>query len=232
MEKMSGILFYGSADFSLRQGENGSLLCLTYDAPGLTLVLFYSNHCEYCENLIKKFKQLPGIFNGCQFSMVNVSQHPDIPERSSNTMAAITYVPDVILYVNGSPYIRYDGPHEIDQITNFIVEIYKKVQQINFFPKQQTQQTQQPQHQPQQQTQQTQQPQQFSRYQQPQQMQPQQPQQPQPQRQQPYQQQQSQNGQQRPAPQAIPAYTTGKPIVGNKNDKVCYLNFNSAYVTV
>jgi thiol-disulfide isomerase/thioredoxin len=214
MEKMSGILFYGSADFSLRQGENGSLLCLTYDAPGLTLVLFYSNHCEYCENLIKKFKQLPGIFNGCQFSMVNVSQHPDIPERSSNTTAAITYVPDVILYVNGSPYIRYDGPHEIDQITNFIVEIYKKVQQINFFPKQQQPQQQQPQPQ-------------LPRQQQMQQQQMQQ--QMQQQQQHPYQQQQQQ--QQKPPPQAIPAYTTGKPVVGNKNDKVCYLNFNSAYIT-
>jgi thiol-disulfide isomerase/thioredoxin len=215
MKKMSGILFYGSPDFALRQGDKGPLLCLTYDAPGLTLVLFYSNHCEYCDNLIKKFKQLPHIVNGGQFSMVNVSQHPDIPERSNNTMAAITYVPDLILYVNGSPYIRYDGPHDIEQITTFIVEIYKKIQQINFYPQQQkTQQLQQ------QANQQPQQPQQYYPQQANQQQQHQQPQ---------YPNQQQQH--QQPSKQSIPAYTTGTPIVGNRNDKVCYLNFNTAYVT-
>lgn len=186
---MNGILFFASSDFSLRQGEKGSLLCLN-DSKGLALVLFYSNHCDYCNNLIKKFKQLPHVFNGCQFAMVNVSQYPDIAERSNNTMAAITYVPDVILYVDGSPYVRYDGPHEIKAITDFIVDIYKKIQQINFFPNQQ-----QAQQQGQQQTPPNQPPRQAPPSQQP----------------------------------NIPAYTIGRPICGNKSDKVCYLNFNSAY---
>lgn len=192
---MSGILFFGSSDFALRQGEKGQLLCLTYENKGLTLVLFYSNHCQYCDHLIKKFKQLPHIVNGCHFAMVNVSKHSDIPERSKNTMAAITYVPDLILYVNGNPYVRYDGAHEIQSITNFIIEIYKKIQQINFFPQQQQQQ--QPQ-------------QQYSPY---------------PQQQPPPQQQQHQPQQQ----PSIPAYTVGKPVSGDKRDKVCYLNFNTAY---
>lgn len=193
---MNGILFFGGSDFILRQGDNGQLLCLAYDLKGLTLVLFYSNHCEYCDHLIKKFKQLPHLVNGCQFAMVNVSQHPDVPERSAQTMASITYVPDLILYVNGSPYIRYDGQHEIEPIRNFIIEVYKKVAtQINFHNQGNVSSPPQPQE-PQQR---------------PSQMQ----QQPQP--------------QQMPQ-QQIPAYTIGKPIMGGRDDKVCYLNFNTAYV--
>ena len=195
METMNGILFFGGADFILRQGDNGQLLCLTYDIKGLTLVLFYSNQCEYCDHLIKKFKQLPHLVNGCQFAMVNVSQHPDVPERSAQTMASITYVPDLILYVNGSPYIRYDGQHEIEPIRNFIIEVYKKVAtQLNFHNQPHANP---PQHQQQQQQRQ---------------------------------QQQQQQQQQAPSPQSIPAYTIGKPIMGGRNDKVCYLNFNSAYI--
>jgi len=232
---MSGILFLGSSDFVMRQGETGPLLCLTYDSKGLTLVLFYSNHCEFCDNLIKKFKQLPHIVNGCQFAMTNVSHHPDIPERSKDTKASITYVPDLILYVNGSPYVRYDGAHEIDAIKNFIIEIYKKIQQINFFPQQtpQTHQLPPPSQPPQQQAhpnssysqQRLQEQQQYP-------SQPSMPPLPPPhqmfgnQNNDPYQ-PSEQKIQQRE--NNIPAYTVGNPLVGNKNDKVCYLNFNTAY---
>jgi hypothetical protein len=50
-----------------------------------------------------------------------------IVERSKNTIAPISYVPDVILYINGSPYVRYDGPHDIQHIKDFIVDINKNL---------------------------------------------------------------------------------------------------------
>jgi thiol-disulfide isomerase/thioredoxin len=129
---MSGILFLGNDDFQIRQGDQGLLLSLTYDSNGLTLVLFYSKECPYCDSLINKFKQLPSLMNGCQFAMVNVNRNMSVVERSKNTIAPISYVPDVILYVNGMPYIRYDGPHDINHIKDFIVSIYQKVQKTAF----------------------------------------------------------------------------------------------------
>lgn len=129
---MSGILFLGIDDFQLRQGDQGLLLTLTYDPKGLTLVLFYSKECPYCDNLINKFKQLPNYVNGCTFAMVNVNRHMSIVEKSKSTVAPITYVPDVILYVNGMPYVRYDGAHEIEHIKNFIITIYEKIQKTSF----------------------------------------------------------------------------------------------------
>ena len=225
---MSGILFLGNDDFQVRQGDKGQILSLTYESKGLTLVLYYSTECPYCDNLINKFKQLPSFVNGCQFAMVNVSRNMDIVERSKNTIAPISYVPDVILYVNGAPYVRYDGPHDIQHIKDFIVDIYKKIQKTAFMEQEMSQnRTQYPTMQPQE-------------YQAPQQnmqnMQNSPPMmmgKPQMQQQQPHHPQQQQNIQlQKANPNPIPAYTIGTPLYGEKKrEKVCYLNFNSAYVS-
>jgi thioredoxin-like negative regulator of GroEL len=129
---MSGILFLGNDDFQIRQGDQGLLLTLTYESKGLTLVLFYSKECPYCDQLINKFKQLPNYINGCQFAMVNVNRNISVVEKSKNTVAPITYVPDVILYVNGIPYMRYDGAHDIQHIKDFIFQVYQQIQKPAF----------------------------------------------------------------------------------------------------
>ena len=203
---MSGILFLGNDDFQIRQGDQGMLLTLTYDSKGLTLVLFYSKECPYCDSLINKFKQLPNYVNGCQFAMVNVNRNMSVVERSKNTVAPITYVPDVIMYVNGMPYIRYDGPHDIQHIKEFIVSLYQKIQKTAFIESQGQGPTppQEQGHGP-----------------------------PQGQGQSPQQVLASSPGIPKGAPQgeAIPAYTIGKPLCGDgKKDGVCYLNFHKAYV--
>ena len=230
---MSGIHFLGNDDFIVKQGDKGLILSLVYESKGMTLVLFYSTECPYCDALINKFKQLPSYVNGCQFAMVNVSRNMSIVERSKNTIAPISYVPDVILYINGSPYVRYDGPHDIQHIKDFIVDINKNLtvekktafmdlednkassssNDYNYVTKEQVnanegyQQQQQPQQQQQNLT--------------------------------PYQQQQMQQQnvdfqfqEKNQAPKPIPAYTIGTPLYGErKKEKVCYLNFNSAYVS-
>jgi len=234
---MSGIHFLGSDDFVVKQGDKGLVLSLVYESKGMTLLLFYSTECPYCDALINKFKQLPSYMNGCQFSMVNVNRNMSIVERSKNTIAPISYVPDVILYVNGSPYVRYDGPHDIQHIQDFIININKNLsnekktafmaldennntKSINENYQAQNQQqiqTINEYHQPQQQQQQQQQQQNFNLDMTP------------------YQQQQQQQQQQQLSNEPtknIPAYTIGTPLYGErKNEKVCYLNFNTAYVS-
>ena len=133
---MNGILFLGEEDFVLRRGEQGNLLSLAADVRSLVLILFYSIECPHCDNLINKFKQLPQLLNGCLFAMVNVNRNMSLVEKSQNTVAPITFVPDVILYVNGNPYIRYDGPHEISSIRDFIYDIYQKMQKTAFIENQ------------------------------------------------------------------------------------------------
>ena len=211
---MSGILFLGNDDFCVRAGEKGNMLCMT-GWKGLTLVMFYSKECTFCGTLITKFKQLPTIVNGCKFGMVCVNRNMDVVEKSKNTISPIEYVPDVILFVDGVPYIRYDGPHEIDSIRNFIFNVYERLQKTCFSDNQQppTMPSQPP------------------------------PSHPPAQRPPPppthddirmiHQQQAQQNTQQhniRQVANGIPEYTVGIPVSGKKNDLMrCYLEFNTAY---
>lgn len=225
---MSGIHFLGHDDFIIKQGDKGLILSLIYESKGLTLVLFYSTECPYCDSLIKIFKQIPQSVNGCQFAMVNVSRNMNLVEKSKNTIAPISYVPDLILYVNGSPYVRYDGPHHLDHIKDFIVDISLKIKKIAFMDLNSMNKTAQYKNHSQENYQNTQYQQdmiQKSYQQMPPQMQQQQmPPQMQQQMSPQMQQQQQNNG--------IPAYTIGTPLYGErKKEKVCYLNFNSAYVS-
>jgi thioredoxin-like negative regulator of GroEL len=231
---MSGILFLGSDDFCVRAGEKGNMMCLS-GWKGLTLVMFYSKECQFCHKLINKFKQLPTIVNGCKFAMCCINRHFDIVEKSKNTIAPIEYVPDVILYVDGAPYIRYDGPHEVEDIKSFIFNVYERLQKTCFSGNKQQpqynnnnqqqqqphynnqpQQQQQPQYNNQQQPQYNNNNQQLSSHDQVRRQQQQQQQQPN------YNISQCQQNN-------IPAYTIGQPLCGQKRQDRCYLEFKTAY---
>lgn len=200
---MNSFLFLEARDFSVRSGDKGQVLFLTFQPRGLTLVLFYSNDCPHCEALIKQFKQLPSMINGCQFAMANVGRYTSIVQMSRSTIVPINYVPDVILFVNGFPYVRYEGASDIEAITTFLLEMNKKIKNFSFMETQN--QTTTNNHVP-----------------------------PLP----------SQQPSPHPpietnihippvsnSPIPIPEYTIGIPLYGErKKDRVCYLNFNSAYV--
>ena len=123
---MSGLLFLHSADFAVQNGVKGDILCNSI--RGISLILFYSTKCEHCQTLIPIFKRLPGTIGGCQFGMINVTMERDVVRMSSQTIAPIKYVPLVILFVNGKPFIRYDGPHDENEIRKFLVEVTSKLQ--------------------------------------------------------------------------------------------------------
>jgi len=129
---MSGIYFFNNNDFTIRQNVKGKLLGFQEEYKGLYLVLFYSKECQFCDELMSEFKQLPKMILGCRFVMVNINQNPEIIEKSKQTISTITYVPDLILYVNGLPYIRYDGPNDLDSIKNFVMDISGKLEKTSF----------------------------------------------------------------------------------------------------
>ena len=130
---MSGLHFLTSDDFQIQRGSKGPILCTTLQ--GFSLVLFYSTQCEHCQSLIPIFKRLPGSVGGCQFGMINVSHNKKCILMSRQTIAPISEVPYIVLYVNGKPYMRYRGPHDPSEIARFIVEVSQKVQSNQNFAK-------------------------------------------------------------------------------------------------
>ena len=123
---MSGLLFLTSQDFTIQKGAKGNILC--HGIPSFSLILFYSTQCEHCQTLIPIFKRLPGSVGGCQFGMINVSANKACVRMSKNTIAPISYVPYIVLYINGKPFMKYNGPHDNGEIRRFVLEVANKVQ--------------------------------------------------------------------------------------------------------
>jgi hypothetical protein len=166
---MSALLYLSSEDFQIQKGIKGQLLC--HNIPRFSLILFYSTRCTHCQTIIPKFKSLPGTIGGCQFGMVNVSNNKKCLMMSNQTITPIQYVPYIVLYNNGRPYMEYKGKHEIGDITNFIMQVAQKLQNKQQFSKEEVKDNN----------------------------------------------------------RAIPQYCLGNPLYGPDN-KVCYLEFDNAYV--
>ena len=123
---MSGLLFLSNEDFVLSKGTKGNILCTSI--PGFSLILFYSTQCPHCQNLLPIFKRLPGSINGCQFGILNVSNNKNCIRLSKDTIAPITYVPYIVLYVNGRPFLKYSGPPAESELKRFVFEVAQKIQ--------------------------------------------------------------------------------------------------------
>ena len=130
---MSGLLFLTTADFHIENGAKGTLLC--HNITGFSLILFYSMQCEYCQKLLPDFRKLPGLIGGCQFGMLNISKNKDIISAASKTIAPLEYVPFIILYANGKPFMKYEGAHDVQSIRNFIIDVNNKLQHKQQFSK-------------------------------------------------------------------------------------------------
>ena len=123
---MSGLLFLSNDDFALAKGSKGNILCTSI--PGYSLILFYSTQCPHCQQVLPVFRGLPGSIGGCQFGMVNVTLNKNCIRLSKDTIAPITYVPYIVLYINGRPFMKYMGPLTSEEIKRFIIEVAQKME--------------------------------------------------------------------------------------------------------
>ena len=124
---MNGLLYLTSEDFSPTT-QNGKKMMI-HSISGFSLILFYSNHCKFCPEYTSLFKLLPGSVSGCQFGILNVDSNKEFINASKNTISQINYVPFILLYVNGVPFMKYNGPGTIQELSRFIVEVSKNIQQ-------------------------------------------------------------------------------------------------------
>ena len=78
---------------------------------------------------------------GCQFGMINISNNKQLVYRSQSTTTVLKYVPYIVLYVDGKPFMRYDGPHKINEIRRFILEVHNDLKHKQSFSKKQQRNT-------------------------------------------------------------------------------------------
>ena len=125
----SAPLFLDTNDFQLTQIENQGekKIILTTQIPGLSLLLFYSPRCKYSNQILPVFKRLPQSITNCQFGLINVSNNRQLVQMSNQSITPIQYVPYIILYLHGQPYMIYNGPHNQQDIRSFVIEIATKL---------------------------------------------------------------------------------------------------------
>jgi hypothetical protein len=130
MAGVSGFLALTDREFMIKDGR------LVTRIPGLSLVMFYSKTCGACEQFLPIFRSLPGRIHGVQFGSANVAHNGGkIASMIAQTLpqGQQVYVPYVVCYMNGEPYIEYRGPRTVESIIKFLHEVTEKVSnQKNF----------------------------------------------------------------------------------------------------
>ena len=52
---------------------------------------------------------------------------------AKGTIAPITFVPYILMYIDGKPFMRYNGPQDINELRRFVLEVAKNVQNKQSF---------------------------------------------------------------------------------------------------
>lgn len=125
------LLYLSADDFNVQRGTNGNILCQSI--RGVSLVMFYSTKCAHCKTLLPIFRALPRALPGVHFGIINVMNERDIIRKASQTITPIEYVPLIILYYNGRPYMLYKGEYNIEYLKRFIVEVVNNIRQKQKF---------------------------------------------------------------------------------------------------
>lgn len=114
-------------DFKItRLGTNDVLVNVL---PGLSLIMFYSNSCQHCTDIMPAFKKLPSRFPSCTFGIVNISRNMGLAESSKRTTTPIQYVPFVLLYNDGIPVAKISTENTTeDMLVKFIASVIEKQQ--------------------------------------------------------------------------------------------------------
>jgi hypothetical protein len=123
----------------------GEKLSLCSKLPGISMVLFWTKDCEFCEDHKVIFKELPNRVPNIKFGTCNIgisARGPDgnivdkpVHRMSVGTSTPINYVPLVISYINNKPYKIYEGERSMAAVLRFVTQILQDVQKGSSKPK-------------------------------------------------------------------------------------------------
>jgi thiol-disulfide isomerase/thioredoxin len=128
------IMYLDSSNFGIGTGTKGKLLF--NNVPGISIILIYSTNCGVCTTVIPIFKQLPQYVDKCKFGVINIDKNKDVIAKSLETTMPIKYVPQIIIFHNGKPFVKYTGEKKLEPMVSFFRDTILRVQQSFNFSKQ------------------------------------------------------------------------------------------------
>lgn len=120
------LYFLKDEDFGFEKGP-GEKKILVNGISGLSLVLFYSPKSKFCKEIIPIFKELPDAVSGCRIAVFNIDLNREMILASKETTTPILYVPYIMLYLDGKPYICYKNSIDIQTISSFILSVSRNM---------------------------------------------------------------------------------------------------------
>jgi hypothetical protein len=114
----SSIQFLNDSNFSVDSGGT-----LHVSISGFSLILFYSTQCPHCKEMMEAVKRMPNIINGCSFGVINLDQNKGVIQKCAKSQLQLKYVPFLVFFASGVPYMVYNGPTVESEIKRFIVQV-------------------------------------------------------------------------------------------------------------
>ena len=116
--------------FKKLKGNRGFVLGIP-NAQNLTLVMFYSLQCAYCDQAMPELEKLARFINENDLpitvSVCDIMKNKKIIQESADTVDPIKFVPYMPIYLGEKPYLRYNGKKTAEEMLNYLIEVLKRV---------------------------------------------------------------------------------------------------------
>ena len=126
----SGIIELHAESFKKMKGNRGFVLGIS-NLQNLTLVMFYSVQCTYCDQAMPELEKLARFVNDNDLpitvAICDIMKNKKIIQESADTVDPIKYVPYMPIYLGEKPYLRYNGKKTAEEMLNYLIEVLKRV---------------------------------------------------------------------------------------------------------
>lgn len=111
------------ANFNIIKTPKGDLV--EYVDKELTVILFYKNeeNSKFSDEFKRVFAEIEETEFECKFGTINVDEYPEQLELASKTKTPINYVPYVVVYAQGRPYMSYSGKIDSVELVKLITYV-------------------------------------------------------------------------------------------------------------
>ena len=125
-KRNSNFIYLSNRDFTIGQGSKGSVL-RAVDLKGFFLVNFISNKCKFCEELLETLDRIKPEIPGCNIAVLNFSEgaNMEVARKTMRTILPIKSTPVIIMYIDGKPFLRYDGSRTAQGIIRFVADVFE-----------------------------------------------------------------------------------------------------------
>ncbi len=116
--------------FRKLKGSKGYVLGIP-NANNLTLVMFYSTQCEYCDQAMPELARLSRHLREnnlpIQVAVCDVGKNRAVIKEASETVDPIKYVPYSVIYLKDRPYVRYNGNKVAEEMFKYLIEVMRRI---------------------------------------------------------------------------------------------------------